>query len=377
MGRAMEDIIRKRQQRLLQNLIEKKSPHRNAVAQLIEKTKSKKVSLPCINEGAILEFCPTCKGGENRHVRDCAVHDKCTYEYVSDIVMNCKKCKTEGLGYATEENGSMNNRQEKLARKGIASASPILPSGEKAEPLALPTPLNTKKRKMPLRYSYGITTVPERRETHFPVTLKSLKEAGFDAPILFVDGDSNVDSWRSEFNLQVTCRYPKIRTFGNWILALAELYIRDPWADRFAIFQDDFITYKNLRAYLEAHEMPEKGYWNLYTFPKNQARVLNGQTGWFMSNQKGLGAVALIFSRECVQKLLESAHMIARPLDIFRGWRAIDGGIVTALNKVGWREYVHSPSLVQHIGYSSSMGNGKQPLATSWMGIEFDVMSLL
>ncbi len=264
-----------------------------------------------------------------------------------------------GIGRTTDANGNSLPNAPHLPK---SRESAIIPLG---------------KRKQPLRYSYGITTVPDRRDVLFPQTLASLKRAGFDAPRLFVDGDSDADSWREQYGLEVTSRYPKIRTYGNWILSLVELYIRDPWADRFAIFQDDFVTYKDLRQYLDSQEMPDKGYWNLYTFPKNQVLVSHSQTGWYVSNQKGLGAVALIFSRECVTTLLHSLHMIERPKDVFRGWRAVDGGIVTALNKAGWKEYVHTPSLVQHTGLSSSMGNARQALATSFKGEDFRLMSLL
>lgn len=237
--------------------------------------------------------------------------------------------------------------------------------------------LRTRRRhNQPVRYAYGITTVPERRDTHFPVTLQSLRDAGFDAPRLFVDGDTDAESWRRQYNLEVSTRYPTIRTFGNWILALGELYIRDAWADRYAIFQDDFITYKNLREYLDSHEMPDKGYWNLYTMPRNQVHAPK-ENGWFLSNQRGLGAVALVFSREAVTSLLCSQHMVDRPKDMLRGWRAVDGGIVTAMNKAGYKEYVHSPSLVQHIGKKSSMQNREQPLATYFLGEKYNAKQLI
>jgi hypothetical protein len=96
-------------------------------------------------------------------------------------------------------------------------------------------------------WAYGVTTVPSRRNDLLPETLCSLCEAGFDAPRLFVDGDNDPKGWEREFGLETTCRYPTIRTHGNWILALSELFIREPHAERYALFQDDLITYRNLR----------------------------------------------------------------------------------------------------------------------------------
>lgn len=219
-----------------------------------------------------------------------------------------------------------------------------------------------------LKWAYGVTTIPERRDDLLPRTLLSLREAGFPAPRLFVDGGTDSESWRDEFGLEVTCRYPKTRTHGNWLLGAHELFIREPDADRYVMFQDDLTASKGLRDYLERCHYPENGYWNLYTFPRNQKLCPDGYTGWYRSNQKGLGAVGLVFDRKCLLALLSSEHMTERPLDPKRGWRAIDGGIVTALAKKGYVEFVHSPSLVQHTGDRSSMGNRPHERAPSFTG---------
>ncbi len=233
-----------------------------------------------------------------------------------------------------------------------------------------------------IKWAYGVTTVPERREDLLPRTLNSLKEAGFDAPTLFVDGDKDPESWRDDFKLEAVTRWPRIKTFGNWVLSLAELYIRNPNHDRFAIFQDDFVTYKGLREYLTACEYPTKGYWNLYTFPSNQGlcpKSPGGKEylGWYESNQFGRGAVGLVFNNETVVKLLTALHMVERPKDILKGTRSVDGGVVTTLTKLGYKEYVHNPSLVQHTGKVSSMGSKPHKLALSFRGEHWDVTELL
>ncbi len=228
-----------------------------------------------------------------------------------------------------------------------------------------------------VKWSYGITTVPSRRDELFPKTLESLRVGGFDQPRIFVDGARYPNDYFTWSGLEVTCRYPTIRTHGNWFLALAELYIREPNQDRYAIFQDDFVTYHNLRTYLDHCTIPDKGYWNLYTFPSNQELCPEGYTGWYLSNQMGRGAVATVFSQEGVRALLSSQHMVDRPMDHHRGHKSVDGGIVTALKKLGWKEYVHNPSLVQHIGDVSSMGNKPHKKAVSFRGETFDAMTLL
>lgn len=226
-----------------------------------------------------------------------------------------------------------------------------------------------------MHWSYGLTTTPSRKHDLLPATLSSLQKAGFDNPRLFVDGVESSSEYK-EFGLPISVRTPNIRSYGNWILALWELYARNAQADRYALFQDDFVTYKNLKTYLEISPYPEKGYCNLYTFPKNQ-RLIGDKLGWCKSDQLGKGAVALVFNNEAVRLLLANQHTVDRLQNPKRGWRAIDGGVVTSLKNVGWREYVHNPSLVQHTGVHSSMGNRKHPLSESFLGEEFDAMELL
>jgi hypothetical protein len=241
-----------------------------------------------------------------------------------------------------------------------------------------------------IKWAYGVTTVSTRLNTTLPVTLASLATGGFPSPRLFVDGCKNVVSLEQQFGLQVTCHYPALLTAGNWILSLYELYLRDHSADRYAIFQDDFVTYRNLRQYLEAWQYTSRTYWNLYTFPENQwicPRDKHGwKIGWFRSRdcskdtpgfQVGRGAVALVFDNETTMCLLSHPHLVRRAKDPRWGHRKIDGGIVEALNQQGWTEYVDNPSLVQHIGHKSSIGNKPHPQAPQWRGENFDALDLL
>lgn len=48
--------------------------------------------LPCVHEGAILEFCTTKCRQEARHVRDCDIHDRCTRIKVGSKLHNCEHC---------------------------------------------------------------------------------------------------------------------------------------------------------------------------------------------------------------------------------------------------------------------------------------------
>lgn len=247
-----------------------------------------------------------------------------------------------------------------------------------------------------MKWATALTTIPKRRQDLLPQALRSLQDAGFTIDRLFVDGDNTPQSWEKEFGTPATCRYPRILTYGSWVLALAETFIRNPTADLFAIFQDDLLMARNVRQYLETFTYPTKGYWNLYTVRDNQLRApksKHGGTvdGWYPSNQRGLGAVALVFSRQGVIDLLTHIKMVERPLDSKWGWRKVDGGIVNSLRTAGYTEYVHSPSLVQHVGKVSCMDKRRNadskaenfPVynwsvgATSFRGTDWDAMSLL
>lgn len=262
---------------------------------------------------------------------------------------------------------------------------------------------------MSIRWQVGVTTTMERVNTLLPQTLESLLHAGFmtsrHSVRLFIDSavyhDVDLRIGNLKLEHQITNHDYKIGPYGNWLLALLELYIRHPQADRFMIVQDDVKFYPHLREYLDSLPMPEKGYWNLFT-----AQVLNEDLVWckkvgFMESaclnpenpahvkstfQCGKGALALVFSREGVIHLLSQRHLYERIQDEKNGWRSIDGAVVHAMNLSGWREYIHNPTLVQHCGDESTIyhvdENGekvrkKHPRAITWRGDTFDASKLL
>lgn len=229
-----------------------------------------------------------------------------------------------------------------------------------------------------MKWSYGVTTVPARRDDLLPRTLASLAAGGFPAPRLFVDGAR--DGFDG-FGLDVTYRFPLVRTGANWLMSLLEMYVREPHADRYVLFQDDVLSVANLRQYLEAAPWPGgRAYLNLYTFAGNVSLMIqHGRDGWFKSNQLGKGALGLVFDNAGCRALLQSQHMVDRLNDPQWGWRKVDGGIAEAMKKHGNRfheregkedhppeaykvwvpepftEFCHRPSLLQHSGTTSVM----------------------
>ena len=218
------------------------------------------------------------------------------------------------------------------------------------------------------KWAVAVTTVEMRRYTTLPATLASLSGAGFKAPRLSVDGSKDLKGYEAQFGLETSLRTTPLRAYGHWFLTLAELYFRYPTATHYAIFQDDLVCVSGLKTYLDRTAEAlflEKGYLNLYTFPQNQAigAAEKSGGGWFKSNQMGRGAVGLVFGKHAAMTLLSSWSMVERAQDPHRGHRCIDGGVVTALGAAGYSEFCHNPSLVQHTGDCSAIGNGQHAKA--------------
>jgi hypothetical protein len=243
---------------------------------------------------------------------------------------------------------------------------------------------------MSLKWAIGVTTVPSRFPDLFPQTLSELKKAGFEKPRVFVDGvdDGRFGKFFPDCKDRVTFRGERIRTYGNWIMGVWELLLREPECDRYAMFQDDIVSCISVREYLDRVELKPKTYWNLYTFTASNECIIEGKSpGWYEAGllnsdpptelwQTGRGAIGLVFSREGIMDLLSSRHVVERPLHC-DGWKKVDGGIVTAMNKAGYREMIHAPSLLQHVGDMSTMGNRRHKSAISFPGRDFDAYSLL
>lgn len=232
-------------------------------------------------------------------------------------------------------------------------------------------------------WAAGVTTVPGRRNDLLPRTLASLRAGGFGEPRVFVDGWNAGDGSYAGLGLEVTSRWPRIGAYGNWELALRELFIRHPRADRYAIFQDDLVCVRNLRQYLERFPDP-KGYWNLYTARSNES--LAKGTGWFPSNQLGKGALGLVFSKSAAVTIFCHPYLAERPLAAHNADRSIDGAVVDSLSYrrphgvKDWLEWCHYPSLLQHTGEGSTTIHGTVHagrVAPSFPGEDWDAMKWL
>jgi len=236
-----------------------------------------------------------------------------------------------------------------------------------------------------MKWAYGVRTVLQsdrvRVDQYLPRTLKSLWHAGFRHPWLFVDGAMDDTNYTHFGLLTVTTRWPALGVTGNFVLSLWELMLRFPDADRYILFEDDLICCRNIRPYLDRLSYRPQSYWNLYTCPYYQTacppwRQGSGREGFYRTPHKGKGALALVFDRTAAVTLMSSQWLAQRLLEA-PGEDPIDGLIATAMHKAGFREWAHTPSLVQHVGEVSSFGNGPHPIATSFQGEEFNALDLV
>lgn len=217
-------------------------------------------------------------------------------------------------------------------------------------------------------------TVPSRRDNLFAITMASMIEGGFALPRLFVDGPYSPELLKTT-NLAVTFRGDPVGVYANWVLGMMELYHRNPHSTYFAMFQDDVVMYKNTRQYLERsmarHSHHDSAYYNLFSFPPNEINLTD--VGWKpgvtvrdnVKQQAGLGAQALVFPRQALISLLSGHTLTDRVQNQTRGWRSVDGAVVETMNHVGYTEYVHTPSICQHIGETSTINKDERVVRMS------------
>lgn len=225
-------------------------------------------------------------------------------------------------------------------------------------------------------------TVAARRDRTLERTLNSLAAAGIPRPRLFADGDVELPE-----GFEVSQRKPEIGGWPNFWLALTELVAREPEADCFMLVQDDAVFCKGTYALLKRLNIPEDcGFLSVYC-----PTCYNGKLGW-QEGPTGYGmasALTVAFPGERAYEFLlhpwAANHRLHSPKSRhFRGdgLHDIDGVIGEWCRQAGLKPYFHSPSLAQHIGYTSVMypgftGKKNRRFADSFPGEHVNVDSAL
>jgi hypothetical protein len=200
-------------------------------------------------------------------------------------------------------------------------------------------------------------------------TLDSLRQTGFPAPHLFVDGPFPALE-RLAAHGPVTWHGERIGGWPNFLLALAELHLRQPEAGHYLLVEDDVVFCRDVAAYLERRR-PGLEIASLYTSARVERAIRARGTGFTRLNpgwQVASGALALLFSNARLEQFLASdfvrGYRRRPPADLdprhFRrdGLHHADCVVGRFARDAGCGIQYHYPSLAQHIGGVSAMYPG-------------------
>ena len=203
-------------------------------------------------------------------------------------------------------------------------------------------------------WSVGITTAPRTQPT-LKETIDSLRRAGWQQLQLFAEPD--VAMPENDPDLIISERPLRLGAFPNWYLSLTEMMLRNPKAEAYLICQDDVLFAQNSRDYLERHLWPaaEIGVVSIYC----PSHYQQNQTPGFVREDRGWsswGALAYIFSNPSARLLLSDVAVLSHrgfgPAD---GMKQIDAVVGLWCERQQLPYYVHSPSLAQHVGETSTI----------------------
>ena len=274
---------------------------------------------------------------------------------------------------ATEEallddslSGEARTHLQAVAARAEASVPMLLPTDDDLPPLIssdeldldhlltqVPVPPRASGPSPVQSWAVGVTTAPRRQPT-LSRCLRSLAEAGWSQPHLFVDGDVALDE--SAASLTRTVRHPAVGAWPNYLLSLQELLHRQPHADAVLMVQDDALfPCGPVRVYLEQALWfgETRAVASLYCCGDDQQSV----DGWTRYEQQWrFGAVALVFTRDAAWDFLTSPeaarHSAGDPAMCSAGIDMVLGQWARRACVPIWRS---TPSLVEHIGETSTI----------------------
>jgi len=200
------------------------------------------------------------------------------------------------------------------------------------------------------KWAVGVTIAPRRYPT-ITKSIKALESAGWGTGIIFAEPGSYIDCGP---NWPYVHRFKQTGIFGNWILGLYELFIRNIDADAFFMIQDDIVVAPGTRNYLENSlwftEQP-----HLVSLFGPNAIDKDPSNGWrSVSNYHG-GPNSIIMSHETVQEILSSLI----PLRYYgvqsqKKTSFDDLGVFILMSQNNWPVFYPKPSLGDHIGHQST-----------------------
>jgi hypothetical protein len=202
-------------------------------------------------------------------------------------------------------------------------------------------------------WAVGVTTAPRPQPT-LHACLDSLLRAGWEGPRLFVDSAVTVPDRFSD--LPVTFHETRLGAWPNYYLGLVELLMREPEADAFMLVQDDvvFDDRHPLREYLEEILWPADPVAAVSLFCSSP--YAHALPGWHeFEGRWVLGALAFVFPPESAKRFVTDRTVFEHRSDRRVGLFAIDIEVGRWAHAHHLPIYFPTPSLVQHIGDTSSL----------------------
>lgn len=225
---------------------------------------------------------------------------------------------------------------------------------------APPAPDDGRRGGSRLRWAVGLLTAP-RPESTIGTTLRGLLDAGFEDIQIFAEPGSSVP--REFAHLPRTVHGRKLGNVANFFTSLASLFLGQPEADAYALFQDDIEPARGLRAWCEDQFWPDgAGLVSLYTCLAHQ----DTEPGWRVRKlgaYRTFGSQALVFRRDVLKEFLSDGRL----LEIHERGRVHGDDMILGewAERRGIGMAYHTPSLVAHIQGGSprpDLGGAAAPL---------------
>ena len=201
-----------------------------------------------------------------------------------------------------------------------------------------------------LRWAVGMLTAPRPVPT-IDRALASLQNAGFSSVHIFAEPGSWVPDRFAHLPRTVHGRL--LGNLGNFYTSLASLWMLEPHADCYAVFQDDVCVAEGLRAWCDRQLWPNgAGLVSLYTCGAQH----DDASGWRILSRgmcHTFGALAFVFRSDILKDFLSDGRLLEmREAGLRAGDDAAIGEWAT---RRGFGIAYHTPSLVDHIGVTSAV----------------------
>lgn len=232
-----------------------------------------------------------------------------------------------------------------------------------------------------MKWTVGIITAPRETDNYLPTTLESLKNCGFENPVVFAEPGSQVPA-----NTTVVYRRKKFGDWTNWATGLYELLLSEPDTDLFLMTEDDAIFCHEFKIYIEYAIQDLKDFGSISLYTPSTFRRCNFRG--FHNGLKGMetwSTVTVIMTRDKVISFFSDADVQKHRFENIFGvnekfWRCPrtdpknsikDAVIGKWAFKNNLPIYYHTPSLAEHIGKYSTLTDQLSEVSNGRMSYDF------